>query len=513
MENEAVQAHPLPSEKLEKFTPNRPADMEAQDFLLYLPKSKSGFTFKPENALTRGPQKYIDSLKEIIKNKTTGQIRFTHGHLAKEALDLYRPIPATEDDIKFQAEYVKVDGNSDEFSQKRAQKMIDEYIEKTGSEKIKAYKAYNEARKNYINRNTPKVGLRDLKLEGDKLSFDYQPIPYQVNEAIADMNSSVEDNERSVYSSTSGNVIFAPDKFGKRRIGVMIRNKDNTNWRDDPGTLIAGFFEGEIDPKASKLSPTQGHRTLKPVTNEDVFGNAFKELHEEVGLERSDAKKTIISALCIEKKKRPHHEILVDVELKLTADQAREKSKKHKINVEGEFEESWVDIEYSPEAIYTLLTQVESPLPIGHIGAFAATGRRLVAEKYGEKAATEWLRKVEIASNEHTQRMNAKVREYLRNNPEALTKPTPDQEKRININVAKYTEKNPQATAEDIEKYKQGLIDGRAKFDPEGFNPAILPEEQGLLDAKTALVRAGLVNLSEGKIVEFPQKEEMAKAA
>ena len=210
-----------------------------------------------------------------------------------------------------------------------------------------------------------------------------------------------------------------------------------------------------------------------------------------------------VVGLAVEKADRVHHEILMDVELKLTAAQAKEKSKQHHIDDKEEFEEDWIDIECSPEAIMTLLTKMISPLPTGHLAAFAATGRALVAERDGEKAADEYMRKLSLGILENNDRINGIVRDYIRNNPEVLTHPTADQLNTIETQTKEYKEKNPTATEEEVFNFAQKLIDNRAKFNPDGFNPALLPEEQGLPDLDTALAKVGLTG----------QAQQMAKAA
>ena len=465
-----TQATQLPSEKVAPFLPNRETDMQTLDFLLYLPKGRSGFTFRTDQALTKGPQKYDDVTAESIRKKTEEQMAFTQGKLAKEALDQYRKNPTKENK-----------------------------------------ELYETARVNYLERSSPKVGIRNIRISGDNITIDTQPVDFQVNAALGNLNSSAQDIERGTVSATSGNVIFAPDKFGKRKIGLMLRNQRNGSWRGVPGTLIAGYFDGKLDVKPSKLSPRQGRRTLEKIDNQAILGNALKELHEEIGIDTKDVKKSFVAGLSVEKKYKAHHEFLVDIEVKLTAEQAREKSDKFIMDHPEEFKEDWTTIDYTPEAIQTLLTKVLCPLPNSHYASYAATARKLVAETKGQKTADEFVKNLQIGITENKERINSLVRQYLRDNPDVMTRPTQDQQLTINKKVAKYAQDNPNATDEEKEKFTQGLIDGRVKFDPDGFNPALLPEEQGLPDVFTALKLAGLI--PETNISQFPQQAEQTKAA
>lgn len=473
MENEgAPQA--LPSEKVEPFVPENKPDMQTLDFLMWLPKGRSGFTFKTDQSLTRGPMNLTEEEKALIKKKMPGQIAFNHGNLAKEALDKYRANPTEE-----------------------------------------TKNAYEAARLEYLERASPEVGIRNVRISGNTITADTRPIEFPINGALDTLNANQHQLEISTLSATSGNVIFAPDKTGKRRLGLMLRSKRNGNWRDVPGTLIAGYFDGKLNKKPSKLSPTQGRRTLEPINNDSIFGNATKELHEETGLEPTDVKSRYLAGLAVEKKNRAHHEFLVDVELKMTAEQAREKSKKHSIDIKEEFPEEWVDIEYTPEAIYKLLTQVQCPLPDSHYASYAATGRRLMAELKGDKAAEEYMRALEIGIAENKERINATVRKYLRENPDVMNSPTKDQLDKVEEKMAEFAEKNPNATDEEKAKQRETIIAGLPKFNSDGFNPALLPQEQGLQDVKTALMQVGLIE--DHKIVQFPQPQaqttELAKAA
>ncbi len=461
----------LPTEKIEPFKIPREPDMQTNDFQLWLPKGRSGFTFKTDQALARGPYNLDAATKEEIRKKMAGQMAFTQGTLAKAALDEYRKNPTPENKEKYEA-----------------------------------------FRVNYLERSTPNIGLRNLRITGDTITVDTRPIEFPVNGVLASLERSDQDNEMGVISSTSGNVIFAPDKFGKKELGVMKRSKKNGNWRDVGGAMIAGYFDGKLNTKTSKESPNQGRRTLESVDNKAILGNAHKELHEETGIEEKDIKKSVISGFVSESRTRPHHEILTDVELKLTVEQAKEKSRQHKVDNEEEFEEDWLTIECSPEAIYTLLTKVMNPFPSSHIAAFAATGRRLVAEKSGEKAAAEYMRKLELGINQHNARINETVRKYLRDNPQVMTQPTASQMEKIQTQVADFVKKNPAASEEEKTKYMQGLIENRTKFDPERFNSALLPQEQGLLDIHAALVEAGLIT-ADGKAIEVSKQQTLAKTA
>ena len=452
---------PLPSEKVDPFTPDRIADMQTQEFLLWLPKGRAGFRFNTDQSLTANMQGLTDQQKLDIKHRTAGQMVFAQGNLAKQALDAYRANPSEENK-----------------------------------------KAYEAARTNYLDRLSPKVGVRNVRLSGDSFTIDTMPVSFQANAVLGKFTESQQNLERGTISATSGNVIFAPEKDGKRKMGLMLRSAKNGNWRNVPGTMIAGYFDGSMNEKPSKHSPKQGRRTLQAVDNRAIIANGLKELHEETGIEARHMKGSRISGLAVEKKTRAHHEFLVDIELKINATQAKEISDKFVMDHPQEFKEDWVAVDYTPEVFENLLTKVLCPLPDSHYASYAATGKRLVAETKGEKAAEEWFKKLEIGISENRERINATVRKYLRDNPEVMTQPTPSQMEKIEADFTKFKGENPQANEEDLAKKRQELIDGRTKFNPDGFNPAMLPEEQGLPDVVTALKMGGVI--PQDMVVKFP---------
>lgn len=453
----------LPSEKIEHVALPRP-DVNLQDFQLYLPKSNYGFTYRTDKSLPKGPLDITDEQREMLRMQTKNQLGFAQGNQAKAALDQYR---------------------------------------ETGSEEDK--KKYEQARDNYVDRNKILVGIRNPRISGNTITFDTKPVHFQGMQVLA-ASENPKDMEIGAGSATSANIIFT-EKDGSKRLMVSLRNSTNYTWRNNPGSGAAGYFNANFNENPTKESPTQGHRTLEPIDNNSVSKNVFKEMHEELGIEEKDVKKYTMTGFGVEKgfNQRTHHEFVFDVELKISADKARELSRAHKVENEEEFKENWVDIDFTPDAIYTLCAQTICPLAPGHYAAFIATGYRLTLAEKGQKAADEYKRKLEIGILENKERINRIVRQFLREkvsqDPEFLNKPTQDQLARFAAKEKAFLEKNPNATDEERDKFRTEFFATQPKYDPDGFNPLMLPEEQGLPGAKEAMIQSGLIK-DQSKIVE-----------
>lgn len=442
------QFEPLPSEKVKnlELTP----DFDGGSFTMVLPKSSRGFTFTTDKNLTRWdentPNPLTSEMKAKIKAAVPGQMAHTHGDAAAVALRKYRENPTEQN----KAEYEK-------------------------------------ARLDYLDRSVVQVGIRNLRRMGDRITVDTQPVNFPVSNSLNEITSPQNVLEHVSTGATSGSLITKDN-----RLIVVHRNPKNDPYGDMPGASVAGYFDGTLDKKASKQSPTQGRRTLESITDKSIVGNMLKEMNEELGLEDKDVSKSTITGLALEKRK-VHHEFLVDLNLKLTAKEMRDKTSKERELDPQEFAEKFIDIPATPDAIFTLLTKVACPLPPTHYASFAATGYRLMKEQKGERAADEYKRNLEVGIRENVLRIDGIVRKYIAENPQALTNPTARQNAKFEQSLVKYVEQNPGATDEQKEAFKTNYYSNLRKLDPNGYNPFFLPTEQGLPDFNTALRSAGLL--------------------
>lgn len=128
------------------------------------------------------------------------------------------------------------------------------------------------------------------------------------------------------------------------------------------------------------------------------------------------------------------------------------------------FEEKFVDIEATPQAVETLLTQVHCPLPPTHAAALVAAGYSLVLQEQGLQAADEWKKRLEQGVSENYQTMNHMV--------------------------ASFYDKHPKALLQVPERFWGKNVPARTTH---GYTPAYGPEEQGLPSFEDEMVRTGLI--------------------
>src|SRR5882762_1145606 len=110
-----------------------------------------------------------------------------------------------------------------------------------------------------------------------------------------------------------------------------------------------------------------------------------------------------------------HDELLLLAGTKLnTADirrKSRESNRNRKLG-EADFEEKFVDIPATPQAVETLLTDVKCPLPPTHYAAMVAAGYSLVLQESGAEAAEQWKRDLEPKMKANIDAMNQIVTNY-----------------------------------------------------------------------------------------------------
>jgi hypothetical protein len=220
-----------------------------------------------------------------------------------------------------------------------------------------------------------------------------------------------------------------------------------------------------VDPTLQ--SPDRVKGTPDPVTTETLKAGILKEAGEELGLDAEHLDKLRIVGVAHDKIKI-HDEILLLADSKLTAAQIRETSRNSKRNKnlgDADFEEKFIDIPGTPDAIETLLTKVKCPLPPTHAAALVAAGYSLVLQEQGIEAANQWRTRLEAGVRENYQDMDRMVAAYYDKHPEALTQVP--------------------------ERFWSKNIPGR---NPNGYTPAYGAGEQGLDEFDDAMVDAGLTH-------------------
>lgn len=267
------------------------------------------------------------------------------------------------------------------------------------------------------------------------------------------------------------------------RLLVTHRSSKNDPYGDMPGASVAGYIDAQFDRKT---------RTIKPLTTQDVKDNIVREMEEELGLERNDLTQLSLDGLVLEKS-QVHHEFVFSGNLSLTSDEVKQKSIRERNMHPEEFEERFVDIEASPEAIFDLLTKLDCPIPPTHTAVFAATGYRLVLERDGLAKAQEYKSVLEEGVRKNSLRIDSLVENFYQQNPDVLSEPSPRQEAKIQIAMNDFENKNPNTTDEAKNQFRESLLRNLPPRKINGYNAFYLPSEQGLPDFNTALRNVGLV--------------------
>lgn len=132
-------------------------DFDGGTFTMMLSQSPEGFELETDKALPRTdedfPYPLEDAEKARIRSNFPGQMRFTDGHIALEALNNVRSAQNQDQDTQNEAK--------EDFEKKR---------------------------KAYLERSTVGVGIRKIRKEGNTITFDTRPVNFPVYKALADQS-------------------------------------------------------------------------------------------------------------------------------------------------------------------------------------------------------------------------------------------------------------------------------------------------------------------------------------
>lgn len=356
---------------------------------------------------------------------------------------------------------------------------------------------YELARIRYVNvKNAPKVGLRNIirrkTPEGDLISFDIKPVTFPVSKNFAKPNAKPEVLNFSESAATSMILIT-----GDNKILVTHRALTNEVYPDMIGASIAGAFDGVFERQSKQKG------TLKPITETDVLTNIRKEAKEELGIDDEHLKKEGISLIGLAEEITPylHHEFLYLGRTEYSSKQIRENASKTERarqknltihDIEGKFD----FIDATPEAIFTLLTKVVSPIPHTHVANYAVLGYRLVLERDGKETADRWKRGVEEGIQRNIAAINKTVSDYYEKNPKIFESIPERLIKKVETAVLAFKNAHPNSTAKELEEYRQKRISYLPKRNRNAYSYELTPSEQGLPDYDTAMQESGLIKTS-----------------
>jgi hypothetical protein len=331
-----------------------------------------------------------------------------------------------------------------------------EELEKTYAEKREAYRQKGK-----------KVGIRNIEVEGNTITADAKIVSFPLYNEFANPGTSEELLDLSsltgmamIVKSADGKLIIQHRAIEKQRLHEEKRTKGNASYTDTPGASVGGLVDASLEGNDREPG------TPDSVDTQTIQRQMFKETGEELGLEDRDLKQMRIVGLTQDKVKI-HDVALLFAESDLTEQQIGERSRTSKRNKNlgpADFEEKFVTIEASPQAIETLLTQVQCPLPADHAAAFVAAGYTMILQEQGVAAANEWKDRLEQG-----------VRENYRS---------------INKRVADFYDKHPQSLKQVPERFWGKNIPQRRLHE---YTPAYGPEEQGLPSFEDEMVRTGLI--------------------
>lgn len=263
-----------------------------------------------------------------------------------------------------------------------------------------------------------------------------------------------------VLRTSDGRIILQHRAIQKQRLSEPKPTRGNANYTDVPGASAAGFIDATV------VGTGRQPGTPDLMASHTIRALGHKELGEELGLGPEHLSSLKIVALASDKIK-VHDEIIMLGETDLTAEEletASRASSRNKNLADADFEEKFIDIPATPEAIATLLCDVRCPVPPTHAAAFVAAGFTIVLENDGPQAAEVWRDQVQQGITKNYATIDKTVQGYYAAHPEALAKVP--------------------------ERYWGRLVPPR---NPHGYAPAYGPEEQGLPSFENELIRVGLM--------------------
>lgn len=328
-------------------------------------------------------------------------------------------------------------------------------------------KVFEQSRQSYIGAMLGKIGIRNVRLSGSTLNVDVKAVSFPVYTEFAGPENSIEVLDLSSLAgaamavrTTDNRLVVQHRAVARQRLDAETLSRGNRVYPDVSGASVAGLID------ATTYSKGRQPGTPDPINTDFIRASVLKEADEELGAGANDFSKLRIVGLAHDNIS-VHEEFLVFADANVSAKQLREQSRSAEHNRllgDADFEEKFVDIESSPQAIETLLCDVICPLPPTHSALMVACGYSMVLQTEGVEAAKAWKARLEQRVVENYERINEQVAAFYERHPEALDK-IPE----------RYWDKN---------------VPSR---NPNGYSPMYTPQEQGLPSFEDEMVRTGLV--------------------
>ena len=303
----------------------------------------------------------------------------------------------------------------------------------------------------------PKVGLRDIRQNGNELSFDVMPVTFPTYIAIRKPHESLENLHVSNPAATSM-VLLTTETGGSHKLVFQHRSPKNRLYGDIPGSSIAGYLDAKLD------RTREGRGKILPLTTDDIKANIVKEANEEIGIKPEEITELSITGIASDKQEI-HDEFLL---MGTTSLSSRDLAKRVGSGDYFKFSEKFFTMDATPENIEILLTQVKCPLPPTHTATFLAAGYSMVIKERGLDEAIKWKDRVSEGINRNYKEIDTIVQRYYQENPQELN----------------------------------NIPDKKPPRKPNGYDASYLPQEQGLPDAISEFERTGLIKSEKKKIVD-----------
>lgn len=326
---------------------------------------------------------------------------------------------------------------------------------------------FRVARQSYHERGK-KLGMRAIHLtDEDTLSGKFKIVHFPTYLRLATHGVRPEMKSYASAATASMSILTADQRLliqhrgiTKARITKPGFHQGNATYADIPGASAAGHLD------ASMRNIDRKRGTPDVVNKASVIKAIAKEVEEEIGIDASQLQNIRIAGLA-ENKVKPHDEFLLISATNLTAKEVHEASlasTKNKNLSDADFDERFIDIEASPEAISVLLGKVKCPLAPTHVALLVATGYNLELQRSDKATADLWKDRISKVIAENYDAINEQVRNFYDKNPEVLDQVP--------------------------ERYWGKHV---PKRDPNAYDPAYGPEEQGLPSFENEMIRTGLL--------------------
>ena len=303
----------------------------------------------------------------------------------------------------------------------------------------------------------PKIGLRNATQSENELSFDVMPVTFPTYIAIRKPHESSESFHISNPAATSM-VLITTEEDGSHKLVFQHRSAKNRLYGDIPGSSIAGYLDATLD------RTREGRGKILPITSDYIKDNVIREADEEIGIKPDEITELVITGLASDKKEI-HDEFLL---MGTTTLSSNELVTRTGAGDYFKFSEKFFTMDATPENIETLLTQVRCPLPPTHTATFLAAGYSMIVKQKGVEEAKKWKDRLTEGINKNYEEIDAMVKIFYQQHPEEL----------------------------------DNVPTNKPLRNPNGYDAAYLPQEQGLPNAISEFERTGLIKKEKEKLIE-----------